>query len=178
MKMQRIWAALYVLLLSSRGYGASFPKPPEYFVDRGACPGECCTYGTWRAERSTDLYVAPTAGAKVVGRVAAGSYVEARTGQVHTRAGKFVVRRESPPFRTGDVIWVYTDLGEGYYRVWRAGEMVTQEISVIPSHQNPDDWGYYDRAPSSRWWVKVRTKGGLEGWTNTPKRFSGTHSCG
>ena len=97
---------------------------------------------------------------------------------MHTKAGKFVVRKQSPPYKVGDVIWVYTYLGEGYYRVWRAGEMVTQEISVMPNHGNPDDWGYYQRLPESHWWIRLRKENGLKGWTNAPKRFSGTHSCG
>jgi hypothetical protein len=174
----RVCAALSVLLLSVGVHDAASSEPPESFVDRGACPGECCSYGTWRAERTVDLYETPTLGARSVGRVAAGSYVEALTGEVHTKAGLFVVRKDGPPYRAGEVIWIYTYLGEGYYRVWRAGAMVTQEISVMPSHGNPDDWGYYKKAPESHWWVRVKTKNGLEGWTNTPGSFSGVYSCG
>lgn len=89
-----------------------------------------------------------------------------------------MVRKDSPPYRPGDIIWVYTDLGEGYYRVWRAGQMVTQEISVVPNHANPEDWGLYKVVPVSHWWVRVRRLDGHEGWTNVPWHFSGTHSCG
>jgi hypothetical protein len=178
MKMQRVSVTFCLLVfVSVGGCSAATPEPPEYYVDRGACPGECCTYGTWRAEQSADLYEAPSAEARTVGRVEVGSYVDARTGDVHTKAGKFVVRRDVPPYRAGDVIRVYTDLGEGHYKVWRAGEMVDQEISVMPDHQNPDDWGYYEKAPEWHWWVKVKTKDGLEGWTNQPERFSGNDSC-
>ena len=165
------------LLFASGGYGQGTAEPPAVFVDRGACPGECCVYGSWRAERSVDLYEAPAEGARQVGQIEAGAVVRALTGQVRTIAGRFVVRKETPPYRPGDVIWVYTDLGEGYYRVWNAGEMVTQEISVAPDHQNPDDWGYYDPAPVSHWWIRVRQEDGREGWTNAPESFSGTDSC-
>lgn len=86
----------------------------------------------------------------------AGAYVDAQTGQVHNKAGKFVVRRDSPPYKSGDVIWVYTYLGEGSYKAWRAGEMVEEEMSVVPKRENPDDWGHFERAPDSRWWVRLR----------------------
>jgi hypothetical protein len=178
MTMRRVSVAFGLLVLALvGGCSGETPEPPEYYVDRGACPGECCTYGTWKAEQSVDLYETPSAEARIVGRVEVGSYVDARTGDVHTTAGKFVVRKDSPPYRAGDVIWVYTYLGEGYYLVWRAGEMLAEEISVRPDHQKPDDWGYYEKAPASDWWVKVSTKDGLEGWTNRPKRFSGNDSC-
>ena len=155
-----------------------FAKAPAVFLDRGACPGECCTYGKWRAKRTTKLYEAPTRGARVVGQVEAGTYVEALTGQVHTRAGRFVVRNATPPYKVGEVIWVYTYLGEGYYKIWRAGEIVSEEISVTPDQQNQNDWGYYERAPESLWWINVRKENGLEGWTDRSINFSGTHSCG
>lgn len=101
-----------------------------------------------------------------------------RRGEVHTKAGKFVVRKESPPYKVGDVLWVYTRLGEGYYRVWHAGAMVAEEIFVAPDHPNPDDWGYFETAPGSTWWIGLRKQDGLEGWTDAPEHFSGTHSCG
>ena len=170
--------ALAVLLIGADANGQALGRPPEVFVDRGACPGECCTYGAWLATRTVDLYRAPGETVTRIGQVAAGSAVVALTGEVRTKAGKFVVRKASPPYRPGDVIWVYTNLGEGFYRVWRAGEIVTQEISVAPDHQNPDDWGYYERQPVSRWWVRVRRQDGHEGWTNSPERFSGSRSCG
>ena len=179
MKTQRhYWGTLCVLLFLVGACNSAFSNPPEFFIDRGACPGECCTYGKWRADQTTGLYGKPIAGSKIVGQVKSGSDVHAQTGEVHTNAGKFVVRKESPPYKPGDVIWIYTYLGEGYYKVWRAGEIIAEEISVMPDHKNPDDWGYYDRVPDSQWWIKLKTKDGLEGWTNTPRNFSGTHSCG
>ncbi len=153
-------------------------EPPAVFVDRGACPGECCTYGSWRAIHEVELFARPAKSSTSLGHVRAGSTVVALTGEVHTTAGKFVVRKPSHPYRTGDVIWVYTRLGEGWYRVWRAGNMVDQEISVAPDHQNPDDWGYYKLAPVSVWWVRIKLQDGRQGWTNAPELFSGTHSCG
>ncbi len=172
-----VWVCAAVLF-SSGGGGQRLEKPPEVYVDRGGCPGECCTYGTWRAERAVILHEAARERSKIIGRVDAGSEVLAETGEVHTRAGKFVVRRESPPYRVGDTIWLYTYVGEGFYKVWRAGEMVEQEISVMPDQTSPNDWGYYARAPHSVWWIRVKVKGGAVGWTNAPDNFSGTHSCG
>jgi hypothetical protein len=174
------WRRIVVIagLLPVCGYGQTLSRPPALFVDRDACPGECCTYGSWRAERATTLYATPSVAAKVVGRVEAGSVVDALTGEVHTKAGKFVVRKASEPYRAGDVIWVYTYLGEGGYRVWRAGKMAVEEISVQPGHENPDDWGHFERVPVSTWWIHLRGPDGREGWTNASSHFSGTHSCG
>ena len=172
-----VWTCAAVMA-SAPGGQQVLRRPPEMFVDLGACPGECCTYGTWRAERAVVLREAPSERSGTVASVAVGSEVQAETGQVHTRAGKFVVRRESPPYRAGEVIWLYTYRGEGFYKVWRAGQMVEQDISVMPDHTSPDDWGYYASVPHSVWWVRVRLESGLVGWTNAPASFSGTHSCG
>ncbi len=167
-----------LLLIAAVGSGQEIVRPPAVFVDRGACPGECCTYGAWRSTQQVQLFAGPAKSSTSQGRVDAGATVLALTGEVHTRAGKFVVRRASPPHQPGDVIWVYTRLGEGWYRVWRAGEMFKEEIAVAPDHQNPDDWGYFTLAPVSVWWVRVKLQDGRKGWTDAPDRFSGTHSCG
>jgi hypothetical protein len=169
---------LGLLLMTVLAQERATPQPPALFVDPGACPGECCRYGVWRATREVTLYANPGKSTSVVGRVHAGATVSAVSGEVHTRAGTFVVRIASGSYRPGDVIWVYTRLGEGWYRVWRRGEMVDEEISVAPEHRSPDDWGHYTRPPLSVWWVRLRLQDGPEGWTKTPEHFSGTHSCG
>ena len=122
--MQRLAIVTCAVLCVAAARPAAVTTPPAYFVDRGACPGECCTYGQWRATKATSLYEAPRLGTRIVARVETGSEVAAETGEVHTKPGKFIVRKESPPYRAGDVIWVYTYLGEGQYKVWRDGKML------------------------------------------------------
>jgi hypothetical protein len=63
------------------------------FVDSGACPGEGCGYGVWRATRAVALRAAPSDTAPEIGTIDAGELACAVTGEVHTVPGRFVVAR-------------------------------------------------------------------------------------
>jgi hypothetical protein len=150
---------------------------PIFYIDRDACPFECCAYRNWRTEKTTRLYTEPKAGSSVVGVAEKGGIVDARTGEVHTKPGKLIVRRDVAHLRKGDVLWVYTYLGEGYFRVWYGGRFI--EAAVDFDYRNPtsSDWGYFGILPHSVWWVKLRTSKGVEGWTNRPQHFSNKDEC-
>ena len=40
---------------------------PATFLDRGACPFECCTYGRWKVTKDTVAYDKPNKKARRVG---------------------------------------------------------------------------------------------------------------
>lgn len=152
-------------------------RPPQYFVDQGACPFECCTYGKWKAKSNTPILANPVLGSPQVTVVPKGAFVSALTGEVRTVPGIFVVRRDVGGFKQGDVVYVYTYLGEGSYKLWFNGRMFEDQIDISPAHPSPGDWGYWKATPQSSWWVKLRTGDGQVGWTNSTTNFLGKDSC-
>ena len=119
-----------VLLLAAVAGAAD--APPATFIDRGACPFECCVYRTWQTRADTVAYARPDRGAPVVGRLKAGAPVEAVTGEVHSRPVRFVVKKPHGEFGVGESFWVYTYLGEGHFKVWRDGAMREVDLGFSP----------------------------------------------
>jgi hypothetical protein len=164
----RLFLAL-LLLVASAAYADDHPV---FYIDKGACPFECCTYRDWGTEKATKLYAEPKTSSPVVGVAEQGATVKAQTGEVHTKPGKLIVRHDVSTFRKGDILWVYTYLGEGAFRIWYRGKFIEHEIDFNYLNPTPEDWGYFEVMPESVWWVKVRTPAGVEGWSNQPEHFS------
>ena len=179
-----------IVFVASAGHADDHPV---FYVDKGACPFECCTYRDWGTEKTTKLYAEPRTSSPVVGAAEKGATVKAQTGEVHTKPGKFIASRDYirhtdrvTLFKEGDVLWVYTNLGEGYYKIWYRGRFFEFPIPFIENEmdsdyykRHPDElWGYFEVKPVSVWWVKVRTRAGLEGWSNQPEHFSNQDACG
>jgi hypothetical protein len=146
--------------------------PSDVFVDAGACPGEGCVYGErWTARDSLELRAEARDSAEVVATLAPGDPVKTVTGEVHTRPGRFVVTRARDGFAPGDVLLLYTYIGEGWYRARHGGELVRVDLGFGPrgrrcrTRDAEGCWGVLERPPESRWWVKLRTTAGVEGWT-------------
>lgn len=158
----------------------------EPFVDKGACPFECCQYGRWKAMADAVVYDKPVEGAEAVGMIRAGRRVRALTGEVHTIPGMFRVHREHGRYRPGDVIEVLTPSGEGLYRVRFGGEIYHEDLGfgpegIIPDSRcsdSPSCFGELDEELQYTWWVKLRTPGGSEGWVKDPDGFRGMDACG
>ena len=53
--MREFMLTTCVALLLLSGSAMAQKHPPQYYIDRGACPGECCTYRQWKAEITTQL---------------------------------------------------------------------------------------------------------------------------
>jgi hypothetical protein len=151
---------------------------PKYYIDKGACPFECCTYREWSTDKTTELHKEPKIGSSVIGTAKKGLMVTAKTGEVHTRPGKLIVRKDVTTFRKGDVLWVYTYLGESYFKIWYQGKFIEDQIDFNIRKPKADDWGYFEIIPDSDWWVRIKTHSGLEGWTNKPGNFSNQDACG
>jgi hypothetical protein len=151
---------------------------PVFYVDKGACPFECCTYRDWGTEKTTKFYAEPKTSSPVIGAAEKGTTVKAKTGEVHTKPGKLIVKRDVTTFGKGNVLWVYTYLGEGYFKIWYRGKFIEDQIDFDYRNPGPDDWGYFEVMPKSVWWVKVRTPAGPEGWSNQPENFSNKDACG
>ena len=69
--------------------------------------------------------------------------------------------------KAGDVIYVLYYLGEGHWKVWHNGQLVDIE--------NFSEKGPY---PHYTWWVKLKTKSSMVGWTISQGNFSNQDACG
>ena len=168
--------------------GASSPdaSPPSTYIDRGACPFECCVYREWRTLVDTVLRARPDPQATVVGRARAGAVVQGITGEVHARPVAFVVRSPHGRYRPGDTLWVYSYVGEGRFKVWHEGAMLEEDLGFSPYGGSPGArcdkrtpcWGELEGELRFRWWVKVQGADGQEGWTDRPEHFGNKDACG
>lgn len=181
----RLLLVLFILLAPLR-ISFSQKAPPTYFNDKGACPFECCTYGRWKTEKTTKLYERPNVRSRQIGKAVAGSRVRALTGEVHTIPSRFVVKKSHGRYRPGDVLWIYTYQGEGFFKVWFKGRMYVEELVFSPYGGSMGRrcevaehcWGELDRVLNSDWWIKIKLAGGRVGWTNEGENFSGADACG
>jgi hypothetical protein len=146
--------------------------PPRFYIDKGACPGEGCIYvGTLKIKRTTFAYARPDAGSLKRGRFMAGDDAVPLTGEVHSIPGRFVVRKARGKYKPGDVLWLYTYLGEGYFKIWHGGKMYPESMEfghygrARGCEESPDCWGDLVRKLKMTWWVKIKDKNGLMGWT-------------
>ena len=161
---------------------------PLTYLDRGACPFECCTYQRWTVAKDTVAYAAPNKGSKRVGMFKKGSRVRGLTGEVRTiQPGKLTVTKPHEKYKPGDILWVYTPQGEGFYKVWFGGKMLVEELdyestpyeqSGIKCEERRDCWGKLETELKDDWWVKVRSPTGWIGWTNETDNFRGMDKCG
>ncbi len=147
----------------------------DLFIDKDACPGEGCVYGErWVARTPVRLQSAPSSTASSSGNVLGGETVQTITGEVHTSPGRFIIHRSHGEFAPGDEMFLYTYLGEGWFRLRHNGLLKIAELGFSPwggtsgkrcELDSTRCWGSLQQELYFEWWVKVRTEEGLEGWT-------------
>ncbi len=127
-------------------------EPPEVFVDKGACPFECCTYRDWIVKADTPV-LDSIDGKKVVGSARVGERITGISGEVHTMPGKVTVSSPHGKFKTGDELYILTYLGEGIYKIWTNGT-VSEDADV---YQILDEEGQRGKGPnaSKNNWAKL-----------------------
>lgn len=166
------------------------------FVDRGACPFECCTYGRWTADSAVALRAEPDSASPVIATIEKGASVRVPTGEVHVIPGRFVVRRDIETYRTdttvptiagtfspGDTLLVYTYRGEGAWKLRKLGSSEPLVEAMLAERgtgceQGGTCDGYFIAKPRSTWWVRIRPPTGEPGWTADADAFSGKDACG
>lgn len=161
-------------------------SPPPRYIDRGACPFECCAYRAWNTRADTVAYAGPDKKAGVVGLLKAGGTVETITGEVHSTPVRFAVKKPHAEYKPGGVLWVYTYLGEGNFKVWRNGVMREEDLGFSPYGGSPGArcenrgqcWGELEKELKFTCWVRVRIKEGWEGWTDQSEHFGNKDACG
>ena len=174
------------LILLFCGVAHAQSAHPNVYVDKGACPFECCAYGHWKTGKETVLFARPDKKSKRVGKCEAGSAVIAETGEVHTISGRFLVKKAWKKYKPGDILWIYTYTGEGNFKVWDDGRFVEMQLGFSPyggssgcrCELDKDCWGQLDKKLKMTWWVKIKNTDGVIGWTDEPDHFSGADLCG
>jgi hypothetical protein len=149
--------------------------PPTRYIDRGACPFECCTYRNWKTEKPVTLVDRPE-GKKKVATVTKGQTVRGVTGEVISMPVPMVATSdlEGTPIKKGGRFYRLHYAGEGFWSIWYRGKVYSTELDAGPAPLN----GSAPASDPSLWWVKVRTRGGVTGWTLEQGQFSNQDACG
>lgn len=189
----RLFPACYLLFAvlpasaSSAGADASFVEAPRgIYVDKGACPFECCRYGAWKVRKTTTAYASPGAYSERVGEYRPGTDVTALTGEVHTAPGRFIVKKAHAIYKPGDILLVLTYIGEGYFKIWFDGRISVEDLNFSPAGGSAGPrceasqrcWGELTGKLNSSWWIQIQSADGWIGWSNQSENFAGKDACG
>jgi hypothetical protein len=163
-------------------------QPAEAYVAKGACPFECCGYGKWQSTAVTTLYDKPF-GTDVVATLGKGEAVTGVTGQVHLKPAPVLIRWDGSPLipaGPGSVVFLLDYHGEGYGGVWANGKVTGTEASSVNTQctfPQQSCWGEFLRPEDEKWreravwWVQIKTKSGVKGWTKETRHFIGLDRC-
>ncbi|MEP7214597.1 MAG: hypothetical protein ABI791_16090 [Acidobacteriota bacterium] len=150
--------------------------PPLPFIDKGACPFECCTYRQWSVDKPTAVRSVMKDGAPTSFRLKRGEKVLGMTGVVITTQPGIVrvlknTKLQNTSLKRGDELFLLTNLGEGFSKIWYKGRIFEGD---------PYDEAIYKtiRERSSIWWVKVKNRKGQIGWSRQPENFGNVDQCG
>ncbi len=141
----------------------------------------------WEVQHPTRLQDQPRADAAVIGSLSPRQIMTAVAGEVHTVPGRYIVKRDHTSryggsYEPGDVILVYTYLGEGLFRVEFQGRIYMEVLYFSPGggtggkrceEEHPLElcWGELEEELDFTWWVRVETEDGLGGWTHESRNF-------
>ena len=157
------------------------------YLDWGACPYECCVYGTWTVLHDTTVRTARRPGAPPAFRLKAGERVTVPRGVVvTTRPGQIRVLApttlgegaDATALKPGDILYTLHYAGEGYDLLWFKGRKLKDQIHT-------DEVGRMEQLPalevlelpSSEWWVRVKNSAGQVGWSMRTEDFGNRDRC-
>jgi hypothetical protein len=170
-------------------------RPHLPYYDWGSCPFECCTYRNWQAVEPLTIFQRRSKGAKPAFDIKKGEWIRGVTGVVVTyKAGISKVLKpidvgylkesnsDKPQLHLmpGDVVYTIHYLGEGFDLFWYRGGFYSDQIAGVEPDTGPpqpDQNIQIVSRPVVVWWVKVRNKEGLTGWTREARKFAHMDSC-
>jgi hypothetical protein len=161
--------------------------PPNPYVAKAVCPGECCTYGAWKARVPLRAFKTEGDTTEVAFALAPGDTFRALTGNVHvmtpgivrvqhaftadvayqgTAPGSWLNDRQA--FAPRDTLWLLNYLGEGGQAIWYRGRVLTISEDYWTT---PEEFGRTESDPLAQllreqdaaWWVQVVSRG-RSGW--------------
>jgi len=174
-------------LAISLPFGSVEPEMPTLpFYDSGACPFDCCTYGTWTAKTKTILWNEHKESSPAVTVVNAGEDVQGLTGVViTTEAGKVKILKkiafnvenslEEILLLPEDVIYALRYVGEGYDKFYFEGISLIARTN-IKSVGKSEYWQVIN-LPKWVWWAKISRQNGETGWTRELDHFDHIDAC-
>ena len=167
---------------------------PKIYIDKGACPFECCSYRQWSVLKDTVLYE-HTDGVRPVGKLSKGQSVMAVTGEVHLVPTPIKVVFPHGRFHVGDQAYLLTNEGEGVMKVWLNGTISEENVWFVGdskwqdwgdvngtrmtcAHPTKQCWGRIAGVPDAEWWILIKTPAGKLGWTKDHAHFGNQDACG
>lgn len=163
--------------------------PPLPYIDWGACPFECYTYGEWEVIRPVDAYSERSVTSKITLHLKKGQRVNGITGVVVTTQSG-VVRILSPikigyshndksedqepklSLKAGDIVYTLEYLGEGNQLIWYQGNIYWDD-QLYSRYDSVST----ESSPKTEWWVKIKDYKGHTGWTKETKAFAHKDAC-
>lgn len=166
--------ASFVLCFPTNVFAQKSLKLP--YLDRGACPFECCIYRTWTAGKDISLRKEMRAASPIVFRIKRGERVQGLTGVVVTNKAGIVEAVRDTKFdgqniKNGSRLQILTYGGEGFYKAWYRGKVYEDAVEANTDLKIISQ-------PDSVWWVKIKNRKGQTGWTNLSDSFDNQDSCG
>ncbi len=177
MKLIKILLSVAIVTFCFGSLMAQRPNSPRLpFVDKGACPFECCTYREWSVIKPTAIRTGMSDRSAVLFKVAKDEKVSGVTGVViTTRAGIARVLKNTKVGNVnvskGETLYLLTYLGEGFFKVWRKGRIIEENMTEEGSFKVISQ-------PRSAWWVKIKNRRGQTGWSREPDNFGNKDKCG
>lgn len=165
--------ALCTALLAAQAHATPRRAPPDPYIDKGACPFECCTYRDWTTKKQVTLLDRPQGKVKTAD-IPAGVVVRGMTGEVisHPLAVTAIRAFEDTPIRKGGTYYLLHYAGEGFWSAWYRGRVYSIDMSDYREDTEPM------RSFKADWWVKLRSRAGKTGWVLNTGQFDNMDSCG
>ncbi len=188
--LNRIFPYSLIFIIGSFLWSQILPaqQTPSVYADKGACPGECCTYRKWKTLKPVTVYQNNLSNVKI-GELPANQEFEAITGIVYTSPTQLKVIQNHDRFKKGTTLYVYTSAGEGFAKVLYNGKYFEADLNNTDTYSLT---GNYCATPEAKcwakrigprgkekaWWVKIKYKQGI-GWILFKNEYTSGHdSCG
>ena len=191
-------SALYVPRIAAQ---SGQPQgPPIPYEDAGACPFEGCVYREWIANAPVVVKTSRRNDALIAFRLQKGERVQAITGVVVTeKPGRAQFRTavdltayphtsdrpqpQSIHIEPGDTLFLLTYRGEGETAAWFKGRLydavdASDLFNSACTDNRKSCAGHIIDNPASVWWIQLKNKAGLIGWTKEADKFDNKDALG